>query len=68
MNETIQPTDDVTSRPNRRDERGASLVEYALLLSLIAIVLAGTVSTFGGKIDDSLDNANSAIASASVNP
>ncbi len=34
--------------PRRRDgERGASLVEYALLLALIAAVVFGAVSFFG---------------------
>lgn len=32
-----------------RSERGASLVEYALLLALIAIVCVAAVSTLGGK-------------------
>lgn len=31
----------------RRNERGASLVEYALLLSLIAVVVFSAVSFFG---------------------
>lgn len=30
-----------------RDERGASLVEYALLLALIAVVCVGAVSVLG---------------------
>jgi pilus assembly protein Flp/PilA len=40
-----------------RDDRGASLVEYALLISLIAIVCMGAISYFGssnaGSVDDS---------------
>jgi pilus assembly protein Flp/PilA len=32
-----------------RSERGASLVEYALLVGLIAIVCVGAVSFLGGK-------------------
>ena len=34
-------------RTKKRDERGASLVEYALLLALIAVVTFGAVSFFG---------------------
>lgn len=33
----------------RRDERGASLVEYALLLALIAVVVFSAVSFFGSE-------------------
>ena len=33
----------------RRSERGAGLVEYALLLALIAIVCFGAVSFFGSN-------------------
>jgi Flp pilus assembly pilin Flp len=38
-----------TRQRARRGERGASLVEYALLLSLIALVAFGAVSFFGGQ-------------------
>jgi pilus assembly protein Flp/PilA len=31
----------------RKSERGASLIEYALLLALIAVVVFGAVSFFG---------------------
>jgi hypothetical protein len=36
----------------RHDERGANLVEYALLIALIAIVCIGAVSMFGGETSD----------------
>ncbi|WP_421119478.1 Flp family type IVb pilin [Aquihabitans daechungensis] len=35
-------------RPQDKGERGASLVEYALLLALIAVVTFSAVSFFGG--------------------
>jgi len=35
-----------------REEGGGSLVEYALLLSLIAMVCFGAVSFFGGNTKD----------------
>ena len=34
----------------RHQDDGASAVEYALLVSLIAIVLVGALSLFGGAI------------------
>ncbi len=41
------------------DERGASLVEYALLLALIAIVCIGAISLIGGAARDKLSSATS---------
>ncbi|MFC7493406.1 MULTISPECIES: Flp family type IVb pilin [unclassified Nocardioides] len=35
-----------------RDEKGATAVEYGLLVALIAAVIVGTVVTLGGQIDD----------------
>ena len=34
--------------PNERSERGASLVEYALLVALIALVCIAAVTLLGG--------------------
>ena len=33
--------------PKRRNEEGASAVEYGLLVALIAAVIVGVVTTFG---------------------
>jgi len=51
-------------RRHKDDERGASLVEYALLLALIAIVAFSAVSFFGssnsggfGKSKDCIEKA-----------
>jgi pilus assembly protein Flp/PilA len=33
-----------------REEEGASLAEYGLLLALIAVVCIGAISALGGKI------------------
>jgi len=37
----------------RATERGASLVEYALLVALIAVVCIGAVTFLGGQTADS---------------
>ena len=37
-------------RPRARTERGAILVEYALLIALIVVVCLGAVSAFGAKV------------------
>ena len=47
-----------------RDERGASLVEYALLLALIAVVLMGAVSFLGSTTGGSLSRSGSQISTA----
>lgn len=38
-----------SQRFDQREERGASLVEYALLLALIAVVCVGAVSVLGNS-------------------
>lgn len=40
------------------DERGASMVEYALLLALIAIVALIAVAFFGSNLSESFSSSN----------
>ena len=47
MNLTENLTED-----RRRDERGATAVEYGLMVALIAIVIIGGVATFGLAVSD----------------
>jgi pilus assembly protein Flp/PilA len=35
-----------------RDEEGATMVEYGLMVALIAIVCIGAVTSMGGKLND----------------
>jgi pilus assembly protein Flp/PilA len=42
-------------------ERGASLVEYALLVALIAIVCVAAVAFFGGAVSDCFSKSGSRI-------
>lgn len=42
-------------------QRGASLVEYALLVALIAIVCVGAVTFFGTELTDSLSTSGDSI-------
>jgi Flp pilus assembly pilin Flp len=46
------------------DERGASLVEYALLLALIAVVCFGAVTYFGGESGNSVEKSKDCIQAA----
>lgn len=61
--ETSQVTksDAVLARTRRRGERGASLVEYALLVALIAIVCIASVAFFGGETDDTFSRVASTV-------
>lgn len=39
------------AEPVRRDDRGATAVEYGLMVALIAIVIIGAVAALGGALD-----------------
>jgi pilus assembly protein Flp/PilA len=43
------------------DERGAALVEYALLVALIAVVCIGALTLLGGGVKDKFIDVNSAL-------
>ena len=38
-----------------RDKRGATMVEYSVLVGLITILLVGVIGTVGGQIQDNWD-------------
>lgn len=42
-------------------EEGQGLVEYALILALIAIVVIGVLSLLGGKVSEKLSTVGSAL-------
>ena len=44
------------------DERGASLVEYALLVALIAVVCIAAISFLGGEASSKFDTIGSSIS------
>lgn len=47
-----------------RDDEGASLVEYALLISFIALACFAAVVALGGETGDSLSTSGSSIVTA----
>ena len=51
----------VRARWGGNDETGASLVEYALLVALIAVVCILAVSFLGGRASDKLSEVGSAV-------
>ncbi len=42
-------------------ERGAAAVEYALLVSLIAVAIVATVLALGGQLSDTFDSITKSI-------
>jgi Flp pilus assembly pilin Flp len=52
------------ARRSRDDESGASLVEYALLLALIAVVVFSAVSFFGSETGGGFGRSASCIQAA----
>jgi pilus assembly protein Flp/PilA len=44
------------------DEKGASLVEYALLVALIAIICIGAITLIGSNASDKLSTAGNSLA------
>ena len=46
----------INARLNIKNERGAALVEYALLLALIAVVCIVALTTLGDKASSKFDS------------
>lgn len=47
-----------------KTERGASLVEYALLVALIAVVVIAAITLIGNNASDTLNEVGSSIGNA----
>ena len=60
----LRAIDPIRATWNRRDEVGASLVEYALLLALIAVVALVALHFLGGTVANTLNNVGSSINNA----
>lgn len=48
-------------RAAKQSQRGATVIEYALIAALIAVVIAVTVGTLGEGVDDKFEEASDAI-------
>jgi pilus assembly protein Flp/PilA len=48
----------------QREEKGATAVEYGLMVGLIAAVIVGTVLLLGGQLDDLFTKVTGAITKA----
>jgi pilus assembly protein Flp/PilA len=49
------------TEPLRRDDRGATAVEYGLMVALIAAVIVVAVTTLGTKLDTLFTNVSNSI-------
>ena len=47
-----------------REEKGATAVEYGLMVGLIAVVIIGTVFTLGGQLDDLFQKVSTKLGTA----
>jgi pilus assembly protein Flp/PilA len=45
-----------------KDEEGASMVEYGLLVALIAVVCIGVITGIGGSLNTKFGNVNTALS------
>ncbi|HEV3225791.1 MAG TPA: Flp family type IVb pilin [Acidimicrobiales bacterium] len=57
----IQLSHAVASLRHRHDDRGASLVEYALLIALIAIVCIAALTLLGGNASSTFNSTASSL-------
>ncbi|MDB5098777.1 MAG: Flp/Fap pilin component [Cyanobacteria bacterium RYN_339] len=48
----------------RRQERGQGMVEYSLILALVSVVAAGTLTTMGTSVKAVFTNATSILGAA----
>ncbi|MBS2937541.1 MULTISPECIES: Flp family type IVb pilin [Nocardioides] len=55
---TIMLVNDIKAK---RDERGATAVEYGLMVALIAIVIIGAVTLLGGNLKSLFNSAASSV-------
>ncbi len=46
-------------KAHTKSERGAAMVEYALLLALIAVIAIGAIGILGRTVDGTFDSINS---------
>ncbi len=53
----------IQAKLNVSDERGASMVEYGLLLALIAVVAIAALKTLGGNVSSKFTSVGNSIGS-----
>lgn len=48
-----------------REDEGQSLVEYALILALVAIVVIAALTTLGGEVGNKMNNVSGTLGNTS---
>ena len=51
-------------KAHTKSDRGAAMVEYALLVALIAIVAIAALQVLGGQVTSNFDNISSSLSDA----
>ncbi len=51
-----------------KNEKGATLVEYGLIVSVIALAITAVLLSFGTTVDGTLDSVSTSINSVRQNP
>jgi pilus assembly protein Flp/PilA len=54
----------MVTRDRIREEKGATAVEYGLMVGLIAAVIVGLVATLGGQLADMFEEVTEALGAA----
>lgn len=50
------------------NKKGQALVEYVLIIALVALVIIGVITTFGGVLKDRITEVSCSIAGQTYNP
>jgi pilus assembly protein Flp/PilA len=58
---TIMLINDVKAKRDEVNERGATAVEYGLMVALIAVVIIGAVTTLGSNLNTKFTNVGTSI-------
>ena len=52
---------------NKLNNKGQALVEYVLIIALVAVMIIGVISTFGGVLKDKITEVSCSIAGQEYN-
>lgn len=52
----------------RKDEKGATAIEYGLIAALIAVAIIGGLGTLGGNLDGTFDDVADAVGGGAAPP
>jgi len=50
----------------RKDEKGATAIEYGLIAALISVVIIAALNTLGGSLNDTFSSVSGAVDAANL--